>query len=354
MSSAVQVCVIGVGRAGMVHARNFRWHVSNAELAAIVDIDIERARAAARELDIGDRFYTDLEQALQKVTVDAVVITTPTFTHAPLTLKAAAAGKHIFCEKPMALTLEECDQMIEATQQAGVLLQIGFMRRFDPPFLEAKRQIDEGAIGRPLIVRTLTRGPGLPPEWANDIRTSNGMLAEVNSHDFDTVRWLSGGEFVSVFARGAAHKVLALRQQYPDFYDTAIVSILLDNGTMGMIDGICPADYGYDARAEVVGTEGVLVIGELHALPVNRVTKAGNVVAPRIPSWPVRFAQAYQAEATHFVECIREGKSPSVGGRDGRQALEAVLAANRSIKTGLPISLSSLASNEKSLNMEGG
>ncbi|MCS6828217.1 MAG: Gfo/Idh/MocA family oxidoreductase [Caldilinea sp.] len=339
MSSKVQVCIVGVGRAGMVHARNFRWRVPNAELAAIVDADLERARAAASELELGDRFYTDLEHALQKIALDAVVITTPTFTHAPLALQAAAAGKHIFCEKPMALTLRECDQMIEATQRAGVILQIGFMRRFDPPFVEAKRQIDEGAIGRPLIVRTLTRGPGLPPAWAHDIRASNGMLAEVNSHDFDTVRWLGGGEFVDIFARAGAYKVPDLRQRYPGFYDTAVVSAVLDNGTMGMIDGVCPADYGYDARAEVVGTEGILVIGALHAPPVTRITKAANVVAPRIPSWPVRFEQAYHAEATHFVECIQKGVSPSVGGWDGRQALEAALASNRSIETGRPVPL---------------
>jgi len=165
------------------------------------------------------------------------------------------------------------------------------------------------------------------------------MLAEVNSHDFDTVRWLGGGEFVSVFARAGAFKVPEIRQRFPAFYDTATVSAALDNGVLALIDGLCPADYGYDARAEVVGTEGVLVIGALHAQPVSRVTRSGNVVEPRIASWPVRFAQAYQAEAAHFVECIREGKSPIVGGRDGREALEAVLAANRSIQTGLPVSL---------------
>ncbi|MDW8068638.1 MAG: Gfo/Idh/MocA family oxidoreductase [Anaerolineae bacterium] len=339
MTSEVRICVIGVGRAGMVHARNFRWHVPYAELVALVDVDEERARAAARELDLDNHFFTDLEEALQAVSLDAVVITTPTFTHARLALQAAEAGKHIFCEKPMALTLEECDQMIEAAQRAGVILQIGFMRRFDPPFVEAKRQIDEGAIGRPLIVRTLTRGPGLPPEWAHDIRLSNGMLAEVNSHDFDTVRWLGGGEFINIFARAGAFKVPEIRQRYPGFYDTATVSIALDNGTMGIIDGVCPADYGYDARAEVVGTDGVLVIGTLQAQPVSRVTKSSNVVAPRIPSWPVRFAQAYLAEAMHFVECIRQGKQPLVGGWDGRCALEGVLAANRSIQTGLPVPL---------------
>lgn len=339
MTSEVRVCVIGVGRAGIVHARNFRWHVPHAELVAVLDTEEDRAKAAAEELELANRYYTDLTRALKSVSFDAVVITTPTFTHADLAVQAAAAGKHILCEKPMALTLEECDQMIEAAQQSGVILQIGFMRRFDPPFVEAKRQIDEGRIGRPLIVRTLTRGPGLPPAWAHDICFSNGMLAEVNSHDFDTIRWLGGGGFVSVFARAGAFKALEIRQRFPEFYDTAIVSVALDNGTLGMLDGVCPADYGYDARAEVLGTEGVLVVGELRAQPVSRVTRPTDVVEPRVPSWQVRFAQAYQAEAAHFVECIRDGKQPAVGGHDGRPALEAVLAANESIRTGLPVHL---------------
>ncbi|MCS6907795.1 MAG: Gfo/Idh/MocA family oxidoreductase [Anaerolineales bacterium] len=339
MSESVRVCVIGAGRAGMVHARNVRWHVPRAELVAIVDADLERARNAAEELELEKRFFPDLESALENSEFDAVMITTPTFTHADLAITAANHGKHIFCEKPMALTLEECDRMIEAAKNSNVLLQIGFMRRFDPPFVQAKKQIDEGMIGKPLIVRTLTRGPGLPPPWAHDIRRSNGMLAEVNSHDFDTIRWLGGGEFVNVFARATVNKAFEVQQTYPDFYDTAVVSFSLSNGTFGLLDGLCPADYGYDARAEVVGTEGVLVIGELHSVPLRRVTKSADVFEPRIPSWPVRFATAYQAEAQHFVECILNGKQPQVTGMDGRKALEGVIAANESIRTGNPVSL---------------
>lgn len=335
----VRVGVIGVGRAGMVHARNLRWRVPHARLAAIVDVDQERLQQAARDLDIDDAYCTSLQEALDSERFDAIVITTPTFTHAELAVMAAQAGKHILCEKPMALTLEECDRMIEAVRTAGVILQMGFMRHFDPPFVAAKQQIDEGLIGRPLIVRSLTRGPGLPPPWARDIRNSNGMLAEVNSHDFDTIRWLTGGNYTNVFAQAGALKVPEQREQYPEFYDTAVVTLRLDNGSFGMLDGVCPVDYGYDARAEVVGSEGVLFIGELREMALTRVTRKGGMAERHFLSWPARFEQAYVNEAKHFVQCIRNREQPTVGGQDGRQALEAVLAANESIRTGLPVHL---------------
>src|SRR3972149_818289 len=184
MTDGVRVCVVGVGRAGMVPARNFRWRVPHARLEAVVDSDGERARQAAAELDLGEAYHASLEAALDSARFDALVITTPPFPPAQLAVTAAHAGKHILCEKPMALTLAECDHMIEAARSAGAILQMAFMRRFDPPFVAAKQQIDAGLIGRPLIVRSLTRGPGLPPPWAGAIRNSNGMLAEVNSHDF--------------------------------------------------------------------------------------------------------------------------------------------------------------------------
>lgn len=339
MASETRVCVVGAGRAGMVHAENFRWHVPHARLEAVIDADVERARRAADELDLGDRCYTSLEQALDSADIEGVVITTPTFTHAKLAVTAARAGKHILCEKPMALTLNECDRMIEAAEQAGVSLQIGFMRRFDPPFVAARRQIDEGLIGRPLIVRSLTRGPGLPPPWAYDIRISNGMLAEVNSHDFDTIRWLAGGSYTTVFAQAGTFKAPQLKEQYPEFYDTAVAVLRLDNGALGMLDGVCPVDYGYDARAEVVGSEGLLLIGELRDAATTRVTRREGMVEQHFLSWRMRFKQAYQDEAAHFVACIRGQAQPAVTGFDGRCAVEAVLAANQSVRTGQPVTI---------------
>jgi scyllo-inositol 2-dehydrogenase (NAD+) len=333
----VRVCALGTGRAGMVHARNFRWHVPHAELVAVVDAEPGRALAAAAELDLGDRGFTRLSDALAATEVDAVVITTPTFTHEPLVREAAGHGLHVLCEKPMALSVAECDTMMTACEHAGVTLQLAFMRRFDPPFVQAKGQLDEGAVGDVLMVRSLTRGPGLPPAWANDIRTSNGMLAEVNSHDFDAVRWLTGGEYLEVHTRAAALQRPDLRATLPDFYDVAVVSAQMSNGTFGIIDGVCPADYGYDARAEIVGSTGVLFAGDIRSPGAQRVTREGGAVGPHFTAWRERFAEAYRAEATHFVECVRSGTVPRVGGADGRAAVAAVVAANRSLLEGRPV-----------------
>ena len=335
--SEVKVCAVGTGRAGMVHAVNFRWHVPHARLVAVVDADRERAEQAASELALPGLGFTRLADALAATDMDAVVITTPTFTHASLVHEAAAHGLHVLCEKPMALSVRECDAMMAACDTAGVTLQLAFMRRFDPPFVQAKRQLDDGVIGSPLMVRSLTRGPGLPPAWANDMTTSNGMLAEVNSHDFDAVRWLAGAEFEEVHARAGALKRADLLATLPDFYDVAVVSAGMRNGAFGMIDGVCPSEYGYDARAEIVGSSGVLFAGDIRSPGAERVTREGGAVGPHFTSWRERFAEAYRAEATHFAECVRTASAPRVGGVDGRAAVAAVVAANRSLREGRAI-----------------
>ena len=332
--SQVRVCVIGTGRAGMVHAENFRWRIPHAELVAVIDADAARAAEAATALDLPERGFSDLSSAMAQCELDAVVITTPTFTHRDLAVAAAAAGLHVFCEKPMALSLAECDDIVAACERAAVNLQVGFMRRFDPPFSTAKRDLDSGAVGDPMVVRSLTRGPGLPPAWANDVTRSNGMLAEVNSHDFDTVRWLGGADIVEVHAVSAALKRPDLRESLPDFYDTAVVTAVLANGAFGMIDGVCPADYGYDARAEVVGSGGVLFVGELQDTSSRRFTRAEGGVSGHFVSWRERFKRAYELEAEEFISSIHEARPPVVGGVDGRAAVAAVLAARESLAQG--------------------
>ena len=334
----VRVCVVGVGRAGMVHATNFKDNVPGVLLAAVVDADLELAEEKAKDLGVG-LFFSDLHQALDRAEIDAVCITTPTFTHAEIAIEAAEAGKHILCEKPMAISLDEADCMIQAAKEAGVKLQIGFMRRFDPPFVTAKERIEGGEIGRPMVIRSLTRGPGLPPRWACDPRTSNGMLAEVNSHDFDTIRWLADGEFERIWAETSTLKCFDLKEEFPNFYDNAIVSVRLKNGTLGIVEGGCPVDYGYDARAEILGSEGVILIGELQDRAVTTCTKQAGVVTSTFRSWRNRFRDAYIAEARHFVECILQDRAPLVTGHDGRKAVEAVLAANESVRSGRPVSL---------------
>jgi myo-inositol 2-dehydrogenase/D-chiro-inositol 1-dehydrogenase/scyllo-inositol 2-dehydrogenase (NAD+) len=322
----------------MVHAVNYRHNVPGAMLAAIVDADLESAKRAGRELEM-DHCYSGLDEALEALSFDAVCIASPTFTHRNLATRAAQEGKHVFCEKPIAITLEEAEQMIEAARAAKVLLQLGFMRRFDPVFRAAKERFEGGDIGTPMLIRSLTRGPGLPARWACDIRTSNGMLAEVNSHDFDTIRWLGGGEFESIYAQANTLKCFDLKEEFPDFYDNAVVSVRLDNGALGIIEGSCPVDYGYDARAEVLGSRGVMIIGELQDTAVLSCTKSTGLVASNFPGWRERFREAYVAEARHFVECIVNEQEPAVTGEDGKRALEGVLAANRSIQTGKPVDL---------------
>jgi len=336
--TSVGICVLGAGRAGLVHARSYRQNVPGASLVAIVDADLDLAKSAARELEI-DYYFSSLQDALEATSFEAVCIATPTFTHRDLATAAAKEGKHVFSEKPMAITMQEAEEMIEAARAARVVLQMGFMRRFDPAFRVAKERIERGDIGNPMLVRSLTRGPGLPPRWACDIRTSNGMLAEVNSHDFDTIRWLAESEFERIYAEANTLKCFDLKEEFPDFYDNAIVSVRLKNGSLGTIEGSCPVYYGYDARAEVLGSEGVMVIGELRDTAVVACTKSTGLVASNFRGWRERFREAYIAEARHFVECIIKEQQPAVTGEDGKRALEGVLAANRSIQTGRPVEL---------------
>jgi predicted dehydrogenase len=330
MPGSVRVCLLGAGRAAKVHANSLVHHVPGGELAAIVDSDPTVLNATADRFGVTSRFGS-LEEALEGGDFEAVVITTPTFTHADLAIRAAHAGKHVFLEKPMALNLGECDAIIRAAEQNGVLLQLGFMRRFDPDFVAAAGLIQAGEIGQPMLVKSLTHGPGLPPPWARDLSTSNGMLAEVNSHDWDSTRWLMGSNYERVYVEVANFKGEARGVTTRHFYDNVLVNIRFENGGLGSISGVCPCDYGYDARVEVVGEKGILQIGELKGQAVVLCTDRDHgLVTPIYRTWPQRFAWAYILEMEHFVDCILSGEQPIVGGEDGRWAVAGVLAGTKS------------------------
>jgi myo-inositol 2-dehydrogenase/D-chiro-inositol 1-dehydrogenase/scyllo-inositol 2-dehydrogenase (NAD+) len=333
MPDEVRVCLIGAGRAR---------HVQNGKPIALVDPNTEALRATGARFGIEGR-YTSLEEALDRADFDAVVITTPTFTHRDLAVMAMNAGKHVFCEKPMALNLDECDAMIEASRRSGTFLQLGFMRRFDPEFASAAERIQAGEIGRPMLVKSLTHGPGLPPPWARDLVTSNGNLAEVNSHDWDTVRWLMGSNIQRVYAEVANFKGEARGVDTPHFYDNAIVNIRFESGGLGSISGICPCDYGYDARVEIVGEHGIMQIGELKGQAVVVCTNRDvGLVTPIYRTWPERFAWGYIREMEHFIDSILNARQPKVGGEDGRWAVAAVLAATKSLLEEHPVYLSEI------------
>lgn len=336
--SALRIAVAGAGRAGAVHARNLAL-VPGAELAALIDEQPDGAVALAGECG-GVPVVASLAEAIDGLALDAIVIGAPTFAHRELAVAASAAGLNVFCEKPMALTVADCDAMIAAAASAGTVLALGFVRRFREEFVEARRRIEAGEIGEPMVVKSLTRGPGLPPPWSWELERSNGMLAEVNSHDFDCVAWLAGSPIERVYAETANFKGADRGVEARDFYDNAVVSLRFASGAIGTIDGTCPADYGYDARAEVLGTEGLLVIGEVGGASLLEARdRETGVVRPISRTWPERFGEAYRAELAGFVRAIETGEPPLADGAAGRAAVAAVRAANRSWLEGAPVAV---------------
>jgi predicted dehydrogenase len=342
MSVPIRVCLVGAGRAGKVHANSLFNHTPDAKVVGVVDASPEALQDTGDQFGIVARFDT-LEAALDDLEFEAVVITTPTFTHKSLAVMAAVAGKHVFLEKPMALTIAECDAIMAAAQRSGVLLQIGFMRRFAPEFVAAFERIQAGEIGRPMIIKSLSHGPGLPPPWALDLKKSNGMLAEVNSHDWDCVRWLMSSDPQRVYAEVANFKGAARGVEAADFYDNALVNIRFENGGLGSISGVCPCDYGYDGRVEIVGERGIMQIGDMQGQSVVVCTdRQQGLVTPIFRTWSERFAWGYIREMGHFIHCIQNDTPPRVGGEDGRWAVAGALAGTRSFFEERPVYVSQI------------
>jgi predicted dehydrogenase len=329
----VRICVIGAGRAGMIHARNVAWRIKDGELAAVCDPNPATLEAARQELGEA-RFFADYREALADDSVDAAIIVTPTFLHRNVAVAAAEQGKHIFLEKPMAVTIAECDAINAAVATAGVRLQLGFMRRFDEGFMRAREILAGGDMGRVMIIKSTGRGPGGPGPWMWDLKKSNGIVAEVNSHDIDAVLWMTQDRIVRLYAEAHNFKMPEVKEKFPDFYDNVVVSLRLSDGAMGMIDGTCPAHYGYDARMEILCEKGLLMVGTVQQQGCIKVTVEGRVEGQAVKTWRTLFKDAYLAEMEHFVQCVQSGAAPRVNGTDGRNAVEAVLAINQSVKLG--------------------
>lgn len=324
------ICLIGCGRAGMIHARNYKNKIENARMVACVDAVEAAAKAAAEEMGI-TKYYTDYHEILNDPEVDAVVVVAPTDLHKQIVIDCAAAGKHIFCEKPMAMTVEECDEMIEACDKAGVKLQIGFMRRFDASFREAKRLVESGAIGELVQIHSNTRGPSKPRPWMYDIKMSNGILAEVNSHDIDAVRWIANSDIESVYAVAGNFRNPEAKEQYPDYYDSVLMNGTLKNGVHFCIDGAAYVQYGYDSKMEIIGTKGKINVGRSDKEFVHCTTVENGTTTPFINSWMTLFIDAYLAEDTSFVNAVLNDTPVEVSGMDGRMAVATVEAGNCSI-----------------------
>lgn len=330
MAKQVKACLIGCGRAGMIHAGNYKNKIENARIAAVVDAVAEAAEAAAKELGI-TRYYTDYREILGDPEINAVIVVAPTNLHKQIVVDCADAGKHIFCEKPMAMTVEECDEMIAACERNHVKLQVGFMRRFDASFREAKRLLDQGAIGELVQIHSNTRGPSKPRPWMYDIRKSNGILAEVNSHDIDAVRWMAGSDIETVYAVAGNFRNPEAKEKYPDYYDSVLMNGTLKSGVHFCIDGAAYVQYGYDSKMEIIGTKGKICVGRSDKEFVDCVTVENGSSTPFVNSWMTLFIDAYLAEDTSFVKAILEGVDTEVSGLDGRMAVATVEAGNRSI-----------------------
>ena len=276
--------------------------------------------------------FRSYKQAVQRDDIDAFVVVSPTKYHRDIVVACAQAKKHILCEKPMGITEVECDDMIAAAQQSDVKLQIGFMRRHDESFLQAKKAIDNGEIGEVVMVKSLSHGPSKPHEWMLDLEKSNGVLAEIGSHDIDTVRWFAGSEFESLYAVAGNYKNKDIADRYPDYYDTVLMTGTFRNGVQGCVDAASYSQYGYDARVEILGTEGIIHVGKNNAYNMQIVKKDKSINSTFIDSWTTLFKDAYVREDEHFIDCILNDTQPSVTGIDGKMAVKVVKAGNESIQ----------------------
>lgn len=332
MARKVSVGVIGAGRIGWIHADNLARHVPGVLLRWIADPDLEAARTAAEQCGV-DAATDDPDAVLTDPDVEAVVVGSPTDTHAPLVERAAARGKHVFCEKPLDLDLARAAAAVAACRQAGVLLMVGFNRRFDAGFRRLADGVRAGEIGPVELVRITSRDPQPPPPAY--VRGSGGIFLDMSIHDFDMARYLAADEVVLVHALGAA--LVDPEIAGAGDVDTAVVALRFAGGALGCIDNSRRAAYGYDQRAEVLGSIGALVAGNTSPTTTERWDAAGRTADRPHFFFLERYAAAYRAEMHAFVDCVRERRTPPVTGRDGLQALRIALAAGQSLREGRPV-----------------
>jgi predicted dehydrogenase len=309
-----------------------------ARLVGVADVNLERARAVAAEL--GVESYPSVEALVSRADLDAVIISSPPRFHLGAIEAAAAAGKHIFCEKPLALTVEEAGAALQAVRKAGTFLQVGHMRRYDPAYAEAKKRIDAGEIGRVIIFKSIGRDPESSPQAAAQTAINGTLFHDSSSHDFDMARWLTGDEIVEVHAYGG---VLAMPEMKEfEAFDSGVINLRFAGGAIGNVESFMHAQYGYDVRTEIVGTKGTLQVGYQQQTPLVSLTRSGKC-QDLLTHWRVRFAEAYRREMIDFAQSVREGRTPRVTGHDGRQSVAVAVAAVQSQREGRPVRVSTAA-----------
>jgi inositol 2-dehydrogenase len=328
----LRVAQVGLGRIGAFHANTLARRVPQGELAMVVDADAARAEATGSRF--GVPWSARYEDVLSERTIDAVLIATPTPLHPEMVEGAADAGKHIFCEKPLALDPRRADDALAAVRRAGVLFQIGFHRRFDPDFLTVKERIDDGSLGDIRFFRATCRDMRAPS--IDYLKTCGGIFADVTLHDFDVARWLVG-EIDELYATGAALTDPAIADVAGDL-DNAIVALRFRNGALGLIDNSRASGYGYEASLEVMGSRSTLRVGAV----AQRVTSIETLSDATHRSdvgtdFVERFADGYVGAVAAFVTAVLAGRQPSPNGEDAVAAFTLADTARQSITDNRPI-----------------
>ncbi len=328
----IRLGLIGAGRIGRLHAENLATRIPQAELVTVADVVRSAAEETAHRFEIPTA--TDDPQAvLADSTVEAVLICSATDTHAALIEAAAAAGKHVFCEKPIDLDLGRIRKALEAVERAGVKLQVGFNRRFDANFARIRDHIAAGRIGEPHLLRITSRDPEPPP--LAYLQVSGGIFLDMTIHDFDMARFLLNSEVEEVFAVGNVRVSDAFRQAGD--VDTAVVTLKFENGALGTIDNSRHAAYGYDQRVEVFGSKGAVMAN--NRTPDDHVLLTADGVSSSKPLhfFLERYRDAFVAELQAFVDCIRNDSPPPVSGLDGLRPVQIGLAAKKSLAENRPV-----------------
>jgi myo-inositol 2-dehydrogenase/D-chiro-inositol 1-dehydrogenase len=327
----VTLGAVGAGRIGKLHTENIlRMPGVRVKVVADPFIDEDWAR------DLGLATSPDPEVVFSDADIDAVLIFSPSTMHADQIIAAAQAGKHIFCEKPIALEPERIREALAAVAEAGVKLQIGFNRRFDPEFLRLKEGMKSGEVGRLHLIRITARDPALPP--IDYVKTSGGMFLDMTIHDFDMVRYLSDSEVKEVYATGAVMIDPAIGEAGD--IDTAITTMKLENGALAVIDNSRQAVYGYDQRIEVFGSKGSMEAGNRTPTRTVLTTADGVIRDKPLYFFLERYMDSFQAEMEEFIQALREDREPTAGGKDGLASILIGIAANESMETGNPVSVS--------------
>lgn len=334
MEKKIKLGIIGAGRIGKLHAENVAFNINYVEVKSISDLYADKIKDWAYSLGIKN-VCQDYKEIINDPEIDAVMVCSSTDTHSQITIEAANAGKHVFCEKPIDYDLDRIHAALDAVKKAGVKFQVGFNRRFDHNFRKVRELVKEGKIGEPHIIKITSRDPAPPP--IEYVKVSGGIFLDMTIHDFDMARYLSGSEVTEVFT--AAAVLVDPKIGEAGDVDTALITLKFANGAIGVIDNSRKAAYGYDQRVEVFGSKGC--VGVSNDTLNSAVLSTEDGVFSEKPKYFFleRYKDAFIDEVKEFFDCILNDKQPSVSGIDGLKPVLIGLAAKKSYETGKPVSL---------------